>query len=204
MTDNDSPYDDPDFQNLMDEEGNHLTPEDIFSMVLLNRKRMVRVNIELRDKEGNKLDLATDVIEDLLKYIDRKLNDDERNQFADQIFPLMGKILASGLARLLGVYKTGFYLTNDDTRYSFINMMSLSFLLLKYIQQKELSIHTVEEPITEEELNNIENRAKENAEMVASSIMSTTSNKKVVRNLLDKGLLSKEELRELLDEQKDN
>lgn len=197
--DGDSPFDDDYEQMMADDDGEQLRPEDVFSMVLINKKRNVKVDVELRDAEGNVIELY-EVIEDLLKYIEKKLGTQEGNQFSDQIYPLMSKMLVSGLGRLVGIHRTGFYLAQDDTRYSFINMMSLSFLLLKYIQQKGLTIHTREESVTEEEIMEVERKVKENAELVMSAMQSHTS-KSTIKSLLNSGKLSREDLKELLDEQ---
>jgi hypothetical protein len=200
----DSPYDDEDFKQMLQDDPSQLTPEDVFSMVMFNRKRMTKVNVELQDKDGNVIALH-EVIEDLLKYINRKLEDAENtNQFADQIYPLMSKILSSGLARLIGIYQTGFYLTQDETRYGFINMMSVSFLLLKYIQQKNLKIITNEEKVTQAELDEIEAKAEYNKQEVLNSMIGRSGTASIKR-MLDSGKVSREQLQELLDEQnKDN
>ena len=154
-----SEFDETDFdESEIFDETESLTPEEIFKMVLINKEKGTSVHVELFDEDGDEVELS-EIIEKLLTYIENKISSDEPNQFVDQIMPLMAQSVISGLGRMLGLEHTAFYLTNETSRIALINMMSIAFLLLKFLQKNKITIRTVETDISEEEIETIKRKA---------------------------------------------
>ena len=199
-----SEFDETDFDELnedfMEEESN-LTPEEIFKMVLLNKVKGTAVHVELFNSEGEKVELA-DVIEKLLTYVEEKLSEGESNPFVAQIMPLMAQSVVSGLGRMLGIQHTAFYLANETSRIALINMMAIAFLLLKYIQQNELTIQTFEEEIAEEEIEEIERKASASSTATMGALVGIDP-KTILENLVEKGEITQEDLDSILNGNED-
>jgi len=144
---------DTDLEDLYSEMNpDELTPEEVYDMVLVNKAKGTKVSIELEDKDGDKVEVA-DIVEGLIGYIKDQLGEEgslEGNDFVDQIMPLMTQSMVGGLGRMMGLQYTSFLMAQDGVRHSIIYMMCVSFLLLKYVQEHELLIHTYEEEVSEE------------------------------------------------------
>lgn len=189
-------YDEDDIQDLF-EDDESMTPEEIFKMVMINKIKGTTVHVELCDKDGDKVELS-DVIEQLLSYVEDKLEDDKANQFVDQIMPLMAQSVVSGLGRMLGIRHTAFFLANDISRVALVNMMSIAFLLLKFVQQKELTIQTYEEEISEEEIEEIERKAKAGSTATMGALLGLDP-KEILDNLVEQGEISQSDLEAILN-----
>lgn len=206
MSDEESPFDEEELQEAYGGEGNDfgdtMSPEEVFSMVMINKKRLVKTQIELRDEHNESIPLH-EVIADLLDYMKDKLKAEEVNQMADQIFPMMGQALVSGLGRLIGNSATAYYLANEVSRLSFIQMMCLSFLLLKYVQERKLTIYAIDEPVTEDEVQSVQRKSKANSLAMMGHMMGM-SYKDILKELVDKGELTDEDLTDILNQKKSN
>mgnify|MGYP001590209354 CR=1 FL=1 len=201
--DDDNPFDQDELSEAFGNQNpDELTPEEIFSLVMINKKRMVKTRIELRD-EFNEIVPLHEVITSLLENLREKLDSSEENQIGDQIFPMMAQAMVSGLGRMVGTSITGFFLASDVIRLSVIQMMCISFLLLKYVQVKKLTIVAIEEPIVEEEIHSIERKARANS-VATFGAMSGMSYKDILKELVDKGELTKEDLESMLVKDKDD
>jgi hypothetical protein len=193
-------FDEDEMQDLLEDEEN-MTPEEVFKMVMINKVKGTTVHVELHDKEGDKVELS-EVIEQLLNYVEAKLEDDEANQFVDQIMPLMAQSVVSGLGRMLGIKHTAFFLANDLSRVALVNMMSIAFLLLKFVQQKELTIQTYEEEISEEEIEEIERKAKAGSTATMGALLGLDP-KEILDNLVEQGQISQADLEAILNGEDD-
>ncbi len=200
--DDDSPFDQEELAEAYDQPKEEMTPEEVFSLVMINKKRMVRTKVELRDEQGEVIPLH-EVVADLMAYMKGKLDAGEENQLADQIYPMMGQVLVSGLGRLVGIGMTGYYLASDVARMSFMHMMSVSFLMLKYVQEKKLTIIAVEEPVTDEEVQAVERKSRANSVAMVGA-MTGMSYKDILKELVDKGELTQEDLQSMLSKDKGN
>jgi hypothetical protein len=196
MSDDETPFDEDELRDAGLVEEDSLTPEEVFSLVMINKKRNIKTSVELRDAQNNVVALP-EVIESLIDYINGKIKSEEQNQFVDQIFPMMGQALVSGLGRLLGNGMTGFYLANDTSRHSFIFMMCISFLLLKYVQDKKLTIVTIEEPTTADEIESVTRKSKANSMAIMGSAMGM-SYKEIMQELVNRGELTEADLQDML------
>jgi len=184
----------------MNEETTPLTPEDIFQLVTIDKVKNQKVRIELKDSNGEVVPIHS-AVEGLIGYMK------EQFPIADcalvsQIYPLLSQALVAGLGRLVGIEGCAYYLMNDLTKTCFLDMMALSFLLLKYIQQKNLKIFTITEPITEVERQLLEAKVKEVGHKVTLSEFVGMNPKDILRELQKE--LDPEEIKEILGEKKDD
>jgi hypothetical protein len=191
---------DDDIINSLENPSDELLPEDVFKMVMINKARKVRTHVKLEDEKGDEVNLP-ETIEQLLNFVKSKLKDGEENQFADQILPLMSQSVVSGLGRMIGIYETGLYLTNETTRTAIIYMMAIGLLLLKFVQENNLTITTHEEPVSEEEIEEVIKKSK------ISSIATLTAAagvnpREVLQQLVKEGKISEEDINEVLGEAK--
>jgi len=193
-----SEFDETDFDetDIFDEEES-LTPEDIFKMVMINKVRGTSLHVELFDEDGDEVELS-EIIEKLLTYIEDKISSDEPNQFVDQIMPLMAQSVISGLGRMLGLDHTAFYLTNETSRIALINMMSIAFLLLKFLQKNKITIRTVEEEISEEEIEELKRKADAGSAATMGAFLGLDP-REVLENLVEKGDITQEDLDAILN-----
>lgn len=198
--DDDSPYDDEDMSELMEDDPDSLTPEDVFKMVTLNKIKKTKVRVELQDKNGDKVDLP-EVIGQIIEYIKDKTAEEEGNQFSDQIMPLMSQAVLSTLGRMLGIRLTAYHLANDSTRMALIWSMCTSFLLLKYVQKHELSINTFEESVSEEEIEAFERKAQANNVAMLGALVGEDP-KQILEELLHSGKITEDDLQDIMGDSK--
>ena len=189
-------FDEDEIEQLFEDE-EAMSPEEVFKMVMINKVKGTTVHVELYDEDEDKVELS-EVIEQLLSYIEEKLEDKEANQFVDQIMPLMAQSVVSGLGRMLGIRHTAFFLANETSRVALVNMMSMAFLLLKFVQQKKLVIQTFEEEISEEDIEDIQRKAKAGSAATMGALLGMDP-KEILENLVEQGEISQEDLTSILD-----
>jgi hypothetical protein len=168
------------------------TTDELFRIVMIDRKRKVRLTIQLRDADGDEVPVR-ETIEKLTEYVGDKLQGDEDNVCRQQIYPLMGQAVVAGMTKLMGMNAAAYMLSQEHTRYGLINMMVISFYLLKWIQQKNIKIHTLEEPVTDEEIEMYDRVSHANDMTVQFGSMGGNP-KKLVRELLRRGHLKPSDL----------
>lgn len=138
---------------------NQVNTEELVQMILLNKKRKVRIKVELRD-EANEVVPLKKICTELLGYVNEKFEDEDmNNNFVTQVYPLLANMLSTSLAGSLDANLAAAVLTNNLIKDSFMMTMSLSFLLLQYIKQNNLSINTIEEPLSDEQIEQWDTRA---------------------------------------------
>jgi len=195
MSDDGIELDDDELAELYEDDPNRLTPEDIFSMVLLNKKTKKKVSVQLEDKDGDEVELA-DMLEQLVGYIKDKLNQDS-NQLLDEIMPLMSQTLVSGMGRMMGMNATAFFIANPDTRMALIYMMMISFTMYKLVQVKGLKINTIEEEVTDEEIDEIERKSRANTVATMSSMFGMDP-REALEQMLENGDITQEDLQDMM------
>ena len=189
-------FDDDELEDLY-EGSDMITPEEAFKMVMINRLKGTKVYCQLQDSDGDNIDLS-EVVEQLLAYVkDQMDQSEEGNEFTDQIMPLMSQAMISGLGRTIGIPMTAFHMSNEVTRMAFIHMMAVSFLLLKWLQQKKITIETVEEEVTEEEIDELERKSKANDAATLGTLLGG-SPQEILQGLMENGQITKEDMSDLL------
>jgi hypothetical protein len=198
MSDYEDMFDEEELEEIYDTGPAGIDPEDAFSLCMINKVRKIKTTVELQDKDGDEVPLR-DVIQELLGYIKDQLGDEEENQFSSQLMPLMAQAAVSGLGRMIGLRATAFHLANETTKHAFIHMMCVGLLLLKFIQQKNLKICTIEEEVDDEEIERIErvNQANNTATIAALAGADPIS---VIRELREQGHLTDEDVRDFLNQ----
>jgi len=197
-----SEFDEMDFDGLEDElaesfEGDpeQLQPEDVFKMVMLNRQKNTRIEVEIQDDEGDKVNLP-ELITQILGYVKDRLEDNNGNEIVDQLMPLVSQSLVSGLGRMMGMQNTAFLLTNEVTRVSLVNMMVVALLLLKFVQENNLTIFTHEQEMTPEEMEELERKAKASSVATMGSMMGMDP-RDVLKEMMKQGQITKQDLIDL-------
>lgn len=194
----DEMYDDDELREAYEDENDDLlTAAQMFDLVTLNRQKMTKVKVQIKDKDEDNVELD-EVVEELLKYVVSKMKDETGdNQFVNQILPLMAQSVVSGLLRSTGGMNTAFLLSQDITRTSIVNMMCLSFLMLKFMQQKDLSVYTQEFPVTQEEIDEIDRRSKISNQLTVAALAGEDPTE-VIQRMKNSGDISDEDLKELM------
>ena len=189
-------FDEDEIKEIFEDEDT-LTPEEVFKMVMINKVKGTTVSVKLFDEDGDEIELS-ETIEQLITYIEKKVSEDKDNQFTGQIMPLMAQSLVSGLGRMLGINQTALYLANEVTRISIINMMSISFLLLKFVQQNNITIETFEEDISQEEIEELQRKARAESQATMGAFLGMDP-KEILQDLFDRGEITQEDLDSMLN-----
>lgn len=149
MSDNEDGFDADDLAEYFgDQEG---TPEDIFSLVTAIPKRKIKVKAHLQDADGDKIETAK-IATELVDFVNREMSKPENNNINTQVFPLITQLMVSYIPRVVGLDYAKVVFAAPALRNTFIHMGMASFLMLQYIKQNNLKIVTIEEEITEQEL----------------------------------------------------
>jgi len=156
----------------------------------------------IEDKDGDTVEL-TDIICELLDYMNDKMNPEERNTFQDQIMPLISQSVVSVLSRMIGIEATAFHLAVDTTREAFIYSMCISFLLLKYVQKHDLKIFTEEEDISSEEIKEIHRKGEANKVAMMGVLMGADP-RSILEKLKEEGKITDQDLRDMMGDLSDD
>lgn len=168
------------------------TADQLFKLVTIDRTRKVKTLVQLKDAEGDEIPVK-ETVEKLTEYITDKLKDEGDNSCKTQIFPLMGQAVTSGLVKYAGVSWASYFLADEPTRGALMQMMCMSFYLLKWIQQKGIKIYTVEEPLTDEEIE-MYDRCSRASDITMKYTMAGGDPKKALREMLKRGMLKESDL----------
>lgn len=158
------------------------------------RKKKMRVMIKGTD-EGETVE-TTQIVDKLLDYIQGKVKDEGENIYKQQILPLVAEAATITLIKTLGPDLGMFLMTQHTTRDAFINMMAVGFLLMRWLDgasKKGIKIHTVEEDITEEEMNKLYKLDKITG-LTSLASMSGVNPIEMLRQMVKAGQISKEDL----------
>lgn len=192
----DDVFDQEELESLYEDDAERLTPEDVFKLVTINRVRKVKTRTEITDTDGNTVDMV-DLIQQLMTYMKDKVSSHEANQFSDRILPMLAQTMGSFLGRFLGIPKAAFYLAVPDTRDAFQYSMALGLLLYKTVKDKNWTIHTYEEDLTDEELEEIERKSAAN-NVATLAALSGHNAREVLREMVNQGKLTEKDLKDIL------
>lgn len=171
-------------------------PADLFKVVLINKIKKVITRISLKTPEGEEVPVR-DTIEKLTEYISDKLyKTEEDNVCRDQIYPLMSQAMIGGLVKLLGPHGTALQISDEETRYAMMHMMTVGFYLMKWLQQKDVKIHTWEEEISDEDIAAYE-RISKTSDLAVKYGQAGGDPKDLMKKLIEMGKIKKEDLEHL-------
>lgn len=165
------------------------------SIVTIDKIRNKRIHIELRD-ENNELIEIQEIAEKLAGYVQDRMNSTEANTLITQITPLMGQTMSTALQTMIGRAGAMMLISIEPMRYALINLMSISFYLYKFLQKHKIKIHTLEEDITQEEIDEFAKKDQINSLSTAGSVMGL-SPQQILKGLIEGGFASKEDLIEM-------
>jgi hypothetical protein len=171
------------------------TSDEIFRVIMIDKKRKVKINIQLRDESGDEIPIR-ETIEKLTEWVSDKVQSDSGNACQQQIVPLMGQAVAGGMIKLMGLSTATIMLSQEHTRYGLIYMMSVGFYLLKWLQKKNIKIHTFEEPVTDDDLAMYERVTRANDLSVQAAALGSDP-KEIIKKLIESGQLKTSDLKQL-------
>ena len=169
--------------------------EELLQLCLIDKKRKVRIHIQLEDKDGDVIEIL-DTIRALSNWVVKQLADKPAGACSRQVVPLMGQAIVGALSATLQPSGTALLLLNEDIRFSLIHIMSVGYYLFRFLDKKGIKIKTIEYPITDEEIEQI-TKATEIDSKFARALMQGSSPKDILENLKEQGLITDEDLRAL-------
>ncbi len=165
---------------------------DLFAVVLIDTKSKEQISITLRDADGDEVSIR-EVIDNVTEYIMDKCKDEKVNTITGEIMPLMSQAMVAGLSRLFGPEMAAITLSDEYMRYGFINMMTVGFATLKFIQKKNLKIITSRKPLTDDEISSYSRRSQASDAMTRAAILGITP-RELMTEMLKAGSLQAEDL----------
>lgn len=168
------------------------TTDELLRVVLIDIKKKVRMEVQLRDKDGSDVSVK-ETIEAVTEYISDKLKDGESNQVQNEVLPLMSQAMICGMVKLFGGDYASLILSNETTRYGILHMMTVGFAALKFIQKKGLKIVRVETPITDEDIQMYQ-RVNKATDALNQAALLGINPKDLLTEMLKANLLQKEDL----------
>lgn len=178
-----------------EETASSATIDELYKVTMIDRIRKVKITIQLKDEEGDEIPVR-ETIEQLTSYISDKVAEDKPNVTKQQVMPLMAQAMVGGMIKLLGPSHAMLMLSNQVTRYGLINMMTVSFYLLKWLQKNKIKIHTIEDSITEEEID-MYDRINTAGDLSIQAAAMGADPKKVIREMIKLGKLKKSDLAQM-------
>jgi len=172
-----------------------LSTRDLFKVVTIDRVRKTRTDIQLKDPEGDSIPIE-ETVEKLTEYILDKVKDPESNSCKQQIMPLMAQAMVAGMIKLLGPGEATLLLSDSIIRNSLMYMTTMSFYLLKLIQQKNIKIFSEDFILSTEELEMMEKTSKISDLTMKFASMGGDP-KEFLGELLKRGMVTKEELSDM-------
>ncbi len=165
---------------------------DLFAVVLIDTKSKEQISITLRDADGDEVSIR-EVIDNVTEYIMDKCKDEKVNAITGEVMPLMSQAMVAGLSRLFGPEMAAITLSDEYMRYGFINMMTVGFATLKFIQKKNLKIITSRKPLTDDEISSYSRRSQASDAMTRAAILGITP-RELMTEMLKAGSLQAEDL----------
>jgi hypothetical protein len=165
---------------------------ELFSMVLIDTRSKEQLSIVLRDADGDEVPIK-EVIDNVTEYIMDKQKDEKVNSITGEIMPLMSQAMVAGLARLFGAEMAAITLSDEYMRYGFVNMMTVGFATLKFIQKKGLKIVTSRKPLTDDEISAYQRRSQASDLMTRAAVLGVNP-KELMTEMLRSGSLQAEDL----------
>lgn len=195
--DDDSLFDD-------DREEVKMKVEDFFNIVTIDKKRKKRITIRLEDADGDEVPIK-EAVEKLTDYVIEKASnqdDDDNNHVINKLAPLVGHALVCGLPKVIGDNLTIMMLSMEHYRHSMSMMMLLSFVLIKWVQDKKLKIVTMEEDISDEDLEKQEKIHKANSAAMISAMLGMTP-EEAIKEIAKSGDVNLDDVLDDKDEEDD-
>jgi vacuolar-type H+-ATPase subunit F/Vma7 len=182
------------FEDDENEMENAAALQEVADSFMIDQKRLKKIFVHLEDKDGDEVAIK-DIMDNLAQYIEDQLRSVDNNATASQVYPLMAEGMTIALPRALGGDKYGasLLLSQEHFRHAFLQEMTLGFYLSKFMEKNGLRIVTQEEDITQEEVDRIK-RLNKAASVTAIAHLVGANGKDVIKELVKRGVITKEDL----------
>lgn len=168
------------------------TADELFRIITIDRKRQVKMSVELRDSDGDVVPIR-ETIEKLTEYVGDKMKAEGENTCKQQIMPMMAQAVVGGLVKLMKEGPATYMLSQEHIRFSLVHMMIVSFYMFKWIQKKDIKIHTTEEHITQEDIE-MYDRISTASDVTTMAAAHGIDPQQVVREMVKEGKLKASDL----------
>lgn len=169
--------------------------EEWCKVVAIDRRRKVRMDAELRDKEGDLIDL-NETVEGLTEHVRDKMKDEEQSVIQQQIFPVMARAAVTALTEFIGPQAASAMVSQEIFRSSLTYCMMTAFLLMHFIEENDISIYTDEQDVSDEELESYD-RINKATSVASLAGMMGANPREVVKEMIKSGQLEQEDLQAL-------
>ncbi len=166
-----------------------------FELMFINKITKKRISIQLENTAGEVVPIK-EVLEQVNEYVTNQLNSKETNSTIQQIFPLVAQQASYSVPRLAGADNAMFVFTSGLLKSTVLHQMIVSFYLLKFIQKNNLKIVTLEEDMTDEDIEKFE-MASKLASVASMASLAGQDPKEVIKEMLKQGIIKKEDLKNL-------
>lgn len=167
-------------------------PKDWCKVIAIDRRRKVRMDAELRDEEGNLIDI-NETVENTANFVVDKMKADDQNMIQQQVFPVMAKAAVTALSEFVGPQTAGLMISQELFRSALTTCMMSAFLLMQFITKNKIKIYTSEQNVSDAELESYDRVNK--ASSVASLATQLGANPRdVIREMVKQGKLTREDL----------
>ena len=104
--------------------------------------------------------------------------------------------MVTGLGKVMGDQLAAATLSQELFRNSFLHIMTVGFYLLKFIQTKNLKIFTIEEPLTDEDIERYD-RISRASDVTSLAAMMGYTPEQAVKEMIKTGKLKEEDLEKM-------
>lgn len=159
----------------------------------LDKARMKTIQIKLEDVSGDEIKVE-DILEQLNSYLIDQFVSTDVNVCMQQIHPLITDILTKSIITSFKNKQLAIAtIAQPDFRAAFIQQMLITFYFLKFIQKNKIKIISVEEDISKEEMDKILKQDNISSYIVTAQVSGLSLNQ-IIKNILDTGAMSVDEL----------
>lgn len=167
--------------------------EELFQVVSIDRHRKVKMHTEFRDASGDEVPIR-ETIEKITEFVSDKLESEEGNTCKQQVMPAMAQAVVSGLAKSMGINLATYMLGQSHIRYGLLHMMIVAFHLAVWLKKKDIKIHTIEEALTDEDLE-MYDRISNASDVITTLAAMGGDPKELLQKMIQSGQLKESDLK---------
>lgn len=179
----------------MSEENKFLSPADVYRVVTVDKKRGVKISVNLKDDDGDEVSIA-EVSEKITEWIVDQMKTGEDRTAVNKVIPLVSNVTALSMSRLVGESNMPLFLSSNLMRHVIVTMTCTGFYLLKFMQQNKLKLYHTEEPVSQEEIEQMERIDDAGSALTKAAFFGMDLNS-VAATMMSEGLIETEDLEKL-------
>jgi hypothetical protein len=154
-------------------DANDMDPEEVFKLITVMPRHKIRVMTYLEDDAGDRITLKELAVE-LVDFINKNMEDPEKNVINAQLFPLTAQFMGSLVPRFVGIQASTVLFGASSFRRALTMTALGTALLMQYIQQHGLKIVTETETVTDQEIESLMN-VRTNSDKMINNLFNTFS-----------------------------